>query len=199
MRKIKYKILIGISIIFFLFVNTTYFWETPLGAWAIPIFLIELGLYAGLMVALLWLLYKVVVQTPGRRQRLIAISIITSVLLLVYYRPQGLIDFTKYEAADVLIAAQEGTANCRTTLRLKADHTFKERSVCFGIEETTGTYRIQNGTIYFSNIYQNNPESKQHAFALIRPSKYAATPMSVVYLKHAKDSIGYELGITKMN
>lgn len=195
----KHKVLLFIVLAFFLIVNTTYFWEVPLGLWAIPIFLLLIGAYILLLGVLLWLLYKVITEKGKRRARLISLTVLAAVLASVSYKPSGLIDFTQFEAEDLLVARQEGTANCMTTLKLKADGTFKERSVCFGIDETTGNYHLKHDTIYFDHIRSNNPKSLHYAFAVIRPPRYATAALAVVYFKNTNDTMGYELGIIKNN
>lgn len=195
----KHKILLFIVLSFFLMINTTYFWEIHLGSWMILISLLLMVVYVSLVGVLLWLAFKVIEEKDKRRVRMISLSVLVPVLALVFYKPSGLIDFTQFEAKDILVAQQEGTANCMTTLKLKVDGTFKERSVCFGIEETTGNYYIKRDTIYFEPIHSSNPKSLQYTFAVIRPSKYASSTMAVVYFKKPNDTIGYELGITRNN
>jgi hypothetical protein len=84
----------------------------------------------------------------------------------------GLVDFDKLEGDELLVAEREGSANCMTVLKLKDDLSFRERNVCFGVTETTGTFHIQNDTIFFSNVNLGRHEGEFYKFAVIKPSQY---------------------------
>ena len=43
-----------------------------------------------------------------------------------------------------------------TTLKLKENGDFVERSVCFGVDKTNGNYELKNDTIWFSNVSRGN-------------------------------------------
>lgn len=82
--------------------------------------------------------------------------------------PRGLVDFSRFEADDVLTARLEGVANCTRILQLKADRRFVERRVCFTVEEYPGTYEIAGDTITFA--YERDPSGKRRqAYGFLRP------------------------------
>src|SRR5262245_33920223 len=136
------KALLLTTIIFFLLVNTTYFWEGKLGMLAFPAFLLLVMVYGILLIALAWQLFQAGKEKFSDRSRLLIIVSLTAVLALTYFMPAGLIDFDILEGEDLLVAEREGTANCMTTFRFKEHLTFRERTVCFGVDEVKGTYHI---------------------------------------------------------
>lgn len=187
------------AIVFFLLVNTTYYWEGKLGFFAIPSFLILAGTYLGLAISFFGQIYLTIKERFKRKERLLTLGLLATVLLLTFYKPFGLVDFEKFERDNVLVADREGAANCLTTLKLKDDFTFKERIGCFGISETTGTYRFINDTIYFDNIDLGRHEESFYKFAIIKSSKSNNTKIlgELIRYKDLTDTIGHELWITK--
>jgi hypothetical protein len=97
---------------------------------------------------------------------------LTIALTLTFLIPFGLINFDKLEGNNVLVAEKEGAANCMTTLKLKDDFTFRERSVCFGVTEIKGNFHIENDTIYFDNVSLGRHENEFYKFAVIESSKF---------------------------
>lgn len=172
-----------------------YFWEGKLGFFAFPVFALLVVIYLTLIIALIRQIYFWIKGKFIEKQRLFKIGLLAIVLASVLYKPFGFIDFEKFEGNDLLIAEREGSANCTTTLKLKDDFTFKERSVCFGVTETKGVYHIQNDTIYFDNARGD----EHYAFAVIRPSKFSNHKIigNLVRFKDVADTTGRELWITK--
>lgn len=127
------------------------------------------------------------------------VTIILGVVLIVtFLYPGGLVDFEKYEGKDLLVARAEGSANCMTTLKLKEGNKFVERSVCFGIREVKGHYKIKRDTIFFDRI--DYPESGDYyAFAVIKQSDSTELNAlgNLVRFKDYKDSVGKKLPIIK--
>lgn len=195
----KNKGIIITTIIFFLTVNTTYYWEGKLGLFAFPAFLILAVIYLGLGVVLIKQIYFLVKEKFTDKTRLINIGLLAIVLTLTFLRPFGLIDFDKLEGNNVLVAEREGAANCMTTLKLKDDFTFSERSVCFGMTETKGKYHLQNDTIYFDNVSVGRYENEFYKFAVIEPSKFNkdGKHFELTRYKSLTDTVGHELWITK--
>ena len=89
------------------------------------------------------------------------------VLLLTYWKPNGVIDFENWEGKDLLVADREGAANCTTTLKLKSNNKISVRIICFGISKISGTYAVKNDTIFFSNLSKGRHDFN-YQFALIR-------------------------------
>ncbi len=195
----KNKGLLITTIIFFLTVNTTYYWEGKLGLFAFPAFLILVIIFLGLGVALIRQIYFLVKEKFADKKRLINIGLLTIVLTLIFLKPFGLIDFDKLEGDNVLIAEREGAANCMITLKLKDDFTFSERSVCFGVTEIKGNYHLQNDTIFFDNISFGRHENKFYKFAVVKPSKFDNSKIigDLIRYKDFTDTTGHELWITK--
>ena len=195
----KNKRLIITTIIFFLIVNTTYYWEGKLGLFHFPVFLILVVIYFGLGLALIRQIYFIIREKFTDKTRLINIGPLTIVLTLTFLKPFGLIDFEKLESDNILVAEREGSANCMTTLKLKDDFTFSERSVCFGVTEIKGEYHIQNDTIYFDNVSLSRDENEFYKFAIIEPSKFDkdGKHFDLTRYKSLTDTIGHELWITK--
>lgn len=136
----KNKGLIITTIIFFLTVNTTYYWEGKLGFFKFPAFLILFAIYLALGVALEMQLHLAIQEKLVNKRRHILIGFLTFVLILTFFKPFGIINFDKLEGKNVLVAQREGAANCMTTFKLKNDFTFKELNVCFGVSKVNGTY-----------------------------------------------------------
>ncbi len=195
----KNERLIITTIIFFLIVNTTYYWEGKLELFHFPVFLILVVIYFGLGLALIRQIYFLIREKFSDKTRLINIGLLTIVLTLTFLKPFGLIDFEKLEGDNVLVAEREGAANCMTTLKLKDDFTFSERSVCFGVTEIKGKYHIQNDTIYFDNVSLSRDENEFYKFAIIEPSKFDkdGKHFDLTRYKSLTDTIGHELWITK--
>jgi len=180
-------------------VNTTYYWEGKLGIFAIPTFLFLVIVYLGLLIAFLRQLYLTIREKFKEKQRFVLIALLTVVLILTFYKPYGLIDFDRIEGNDLLIAEREGAANCLTTLKLKDDFTFREKTGCFGVYENKGKYRLVNDTIFFDNVTLSRHENEYYKFALIRPSKFNKdnNHFDIVLYKSQNDTIGHELWIRK--
>ncbi|MGX7686025.1 hypothetical protein ACWA1C_02575 [Flectobacillus roseus] len=194
----KNKGLIITTIIFFLTVNTTYYWEGKLGLFAFPAFLILVVIYLGLGLALIRQIYFAVKEKFADKTRLINIGLLTIVLTPTFLKPFGLIDFDKIEGDNILIAEREGAANCMTTLKLKDNFTFSERSVCFGVTEIKGNYHLQNDTIYFDNVSLGRHENEFYQFAVVEQSKFNKDGKHFdLKLYKLTDTIGHELRITK--
>jgi hypothetical protein len=196
---LKNKALIITIVVFFLLVNTTYYWEGKLGLFAIPVLILLIAVYVGLAVALLPQLYFSFKEKFRKKERLLTIALLATVLGLTYYRPFGLIDFERFEGNDVLVAEREGSANCMTTLKLKDDFTFKERTVCFGMTELKGTFRIVQDTIYFDNTDAGRQVDKFYKFAVIKPTKFSNHRIlgDIVMYENADDTAGHILWITR--
>jgi hypothetical protein len=196
---LKNKGLIITTFIFFLLVNTTYYWEGKLGLYAFPTFIFLAILFVGLIIALLRQIYFSLKEKFTKRHRLYLVGLLTIVLSLTVYKPFGLVDFDNLEGGDLLIAEREGAANCMTTLKLKDDLTFRERNVCFGVGEIKGSYHLQNDTIFFDKVQFGRHENEFYEFALVTPSKYNkdGKHFDLTRYKNIKDTVRHELWITK--
>ncbi len=196
---LKNKKLIILTTIFFILVNTTYYWEVKLGFFALPAILLLVLSFFGLIIALIGQLYFAIKEKLSNKIRLYTIGLLILVLTLTFFKPFGLINFDKLEGGDILVAEREGAANCMTTLKLKEDFTFSERNYCFGVSEIKGTYRYQNDTIYFDNIELGRGDNEYYKFAIIETLKFDKSnkKFNIVRFKNKSDTLGHELWITK--
>jgi hypothetical protein len=194
----KYRLIIATTI-FFLILNTSYYWEGKLGLFAFPSFILLILIYIGLGISLFRQLYLIIKEKFDNKLRLITIGLLVFVLIITFLRPNGLINFDKFEGGDILVAEREGAANCMTTLKLKDDYTFKERNVCFGVTETIGKYHIKNDTIYFDNVNIGRHINEYYSFGVVKPSKFSkdGKHFDFVRYKSLTDTLGHELWITK--
>ncbi|MCX2743747.1 hypothetical protein OO013_07720 [Mangrovivirga sp. M17] len=191
--KLKNKALLIITIIFFLTINTTYYWEGKLGFLAFPAFIFLVIIYFGLVIALIWQTNLAVKEKLSNKYRLITIGLLTLVLTITFYKPIGIIDLDKLEGKNLLIAQREGVANCTTTFKLKDNFTFKERNVCFGISEVKGIYKISNDTIYFAPVKQGNQEDIKYEFGVIEELEhYTENKYALKLFVNKSDTTGFK-------
>ena len=195
----KYKGLIIVTIIFFLAINTSYFWEGELGLLAMPALLILVLVYIGLAIVFLMQLVFAIRERFADKHRILTLGILTLVLCLTFLFPNGLINFDKLSGSDLLVAQQEGTANCMTTFKMKDNNTFTEKSICFGVTEIKGNFKIVHDTIYFENVDLDRHHDSFYKFAVVRPSMINQNQkhFDLVRFKHFKDTTGYALAIIK--
>jgi len=195
---LKNKVLIITTIIFFLTVNTTYYWEGKLGFLAMPMTLILVLVYFGLVIAFIRQIYFGIREKLKDKSRLLIILLLTLVLTLTFFKPFGLINFEELEGENVLVAQREGAANSMTTYKFKNDFTFKERNVCFGVSEVNGTYKISNDTIYFESIKRGKQEDIEYKFAIIEELEhYTENPYALKLYKDKNDTVGFNYFISK--
>ena len=195
----KLNLLIAFTILFFIVVNTSYYWDEETGNWLLPIFLVLIIIYFGLIIALALQAKLSINERFTNKKRLFTLALLTAVTVLTYYYPTGLINFAAFEAKDLLVATREGAANCRTTLRLKEDYTFKEKTACFSMEKIEGRYYLQNDTIYFDTITSTTKKDAFYKFAIVEPSKskMEQSDLSLKEYKNTEDTLGYELFVVK--
>lgn len=194
----KQKVLIIATALFFLIVNTSYFWEGKLGFYAMPMSLLLVGYYVVLAGVFFQQGFYLVRERFRNRQRLIITSCLLIVLALTFLQPAGIIDFDKFSGKDVLIARQEGVANCTTMLKLKDNSKFVEKSICFGMHEVRGSYELKGDTIVFKDVDKGRDE-EYYTYALIRSAgtQNGKMPGNLVLYKGTTDTSGYPLFIVK--
>jgi hypothetical protein len=122
-----------------------------------------------------------------------------TVLTLTLFKPFGLIDFGKFESADILVAQREGAANCQTTFRLKENYRFTEKVICFGVTDVEGDCKFINDTIYFENVKPGRAKDGFFKFAVIQPSKFYndGKHFDLVRYGGSNDTTGNRLIISK--
>ncbi len=195
----KQKGLFITTILFFLIVNTNYFWEGKLGFFAFPVDFLLVIVFLVLGFLLLRQLFFAFSEKFIDKQRLVIIGILVIVVTVTLLKPNGLINFDKLQGKDLLVAEREGAANCMTTLKLKENNTFTERTVCFGVMEIKGNYELKGDTIYFKDVGFVRHESGYYMFAVIQKSDSEKTKYlgDIVMYKSYSDTIGRDLWITK--
>jgi len=188
-------------LVFFLLVNTSYFWEVQLGFLAMPAILILFLGFCVLFIALVVQLFYLMKDKFKNRKRLLTIGLISLVLLLTYLKPSGLVNFDRLQGNDVLIAQIEGVANCMSTLRLKEGNNFSQRTYCFGAEEITGKYYFNHDTIYFKDIKQGRDTHAFYQFAVMRPADFneKTKDLELVLYKKMNDTIGISYWIVEVD
>lgn len=191
------KPLLFTTIAFFILVNSAYFWESQLGLFVFAALLTLALIFIILFVSLIRQISLSIKERFVNKHRIYFIILLVLVLTLAVFKPYGFINFEKWESNSVLIAQREGTANCLTTFKLKENRKFSERNLCFGISETTGTYRIKNDTIYFENMKLGRGEDKYYEYAVIKTSKINDKYLGVTRYENQLDTIGNELLIIK--
>ena len=197
--QMKRKVLIITTIVFFLAINTTCFWEGKLGLLAMPALLILILVYIGQAIVFLKELIFAIKERFVDRYRILTLGLLTAVLCLTFLFPFGIINFEKLSGNDLLVAQREGSANCMTTLKLKDNNTFTEKSICFGVREIRGNYKIVHDTIYFENVDLGRHHDSFYQFAVIRPSNINQDQkhFDLVRFRNLNDTTGYELSIIK--
>ncbi len=195
----KRKVLIITTLVFFLIVNTNYFWENKLGLFAFPAFIFLLTVYYVLAAVLIVQLFFAIREKFSDRKQIFVITLLTLVLTLTFFYPKGLISFDTLEGKVLLVAQREGAADCLTTFKIKEDNKFVERSVCFGVTETKGNYQVKNDTIFFSNISLGRDDKEYYEFAVIKKQDIQNKRIlgDLVRYKNFYDTIGNKLWIIK--
>lgn len=69
--------------------------------------------------------------------------------MISLFCPNGLVNWEKLESKNLLTASNEGTVNCHSKIKLRANNVIKVSSYCFGAEHLWGKYSIINDTIFF--------------------------------------------------
>jgi len=194
----KYRIL-TIALIFFLIINTQYFWESKLGIYAIPLALILFITFVGFGIILFYELYLVLREKFRNKTKFISIGGVSIVFILSFFYPFGVINFQKFEVKDLLIAEREGSANCLTILKLKANNKFVENSFCFGMIEVRGEYSIKGDSIFFSKVKSGRGKDEYYQFAVIERSEFQndKTLTELKQFKNYNDTLPQFLFITK--
>lgn len=170
-NSMAYKKLTIAAIIFFLLVNTSYYWEGKVSFFLMIIFILLFVYFIVLTVLLIWQIVLSIKEKLKNKKRIFSIIIVAAVLILAIFFPYGAVNFERFESDTILIAEREGAANCMITLKLREDGSFKSRDVCFGITEIIGTYKIKGDTIFFNSSSTGSRNEKYNEYAIIRQSE----------------------------
>jgi hypothetical protein len=195
----KHKRLVIATTIFFLLVNTSYFWEGQLGLFAFPIMLLLIVFYIVLAFVFLQQVVFLFKEKFSDRQRVAASLALLLVLTLASFKPAGIVDFDKLSGNDLLVAGREGSANCTTKFKLKDNNKFIESSICFGVTDVRGSYEVRGDTIFFKNVSLGRHTDEYYMYALIKPAEFQNKKIigALVRYRDKTDKEGHELFITK--
>ena len=199
LKLIKRNILITITLILFLIINTSYLWEGKLGLWAFPFFIFLFILYIVLVITLGYQIYWVIKERFKNKRRLIIVGVMSFALGIMFFWSNGIINFEKLEGEDLLVAGREGAANCTTTLKLKTNNKFIEKSICFGMSEIRGNYLVKGDSIFFSNVKLGRGNKEYFKFAVIKDLAFQNKEI-IGELKrfiNYNDTLPHDLWITK--
>lgn len=187
-KYLNLNVLLFLGLFLFLTINTSYFWERNIGVAAIIIFGFLLILYVILLFAVFTQLIKLLKSKNRIKKRYQVTIILCLVLITIGIAPKGIIKFEKFESPNILIARSEGGAGCITSLSLKENKKFRQKTSCFGLSETTGNYRISEDTIRFYDVSLGINATEFYDYAVIK--KY-----SIEFYKDNIDSISYHMKI----
>ncbi|PKK37857.1 hypothetical protein BWI96_05195 [Siphonobacter sp. SORGH_AS_0500] len=183
------KRLLLFTILYFFIVHTSYFWSGRLNVFFLPVFLSLVISYVVLVVNLFIQIYKSISERFHNKIRIQVIEIMFPLLFLTFIFPEGVIDFSKYEGVDVLVATYEGVANCTDTITLKDSGLTKSKSVCFGITEDIGEYSFINDTIYISYKKSIFSKERTYKFGIIRRHPFTKEKDNLIVFSDKKDSV----------
>ena len=139
------------AILLLLAVNTQFLWEGKLWVFTLLVYLLLFVCSIVLLVRLIKKVYRLIKGTDRTKQNVVECLVMAASLGLIVAYPWGIVRFPNVGAPIKLKAFHEAAGGCGSTLYLREDGSFVERSVCFGILDRKGTYRISHDTIYFSS------------------------------------------------
>lgn len=148
----EYPLQFTLTLILFLIINTSYFWEGEFGILISPIFIVLFMIFFILSIELIRQVYISSRDKFTNKKRNFLLLFMTLSLLLIIIKPTGIINFEKFEGKNLYFAQVKGSANCTSTIKLKQNNKFTYESICFGIEKTKGFYEIKNDTIHFKDF-----------------------------------------------
>jgi len=189
---LKNKTLFISSLVFFIIINTRYFWEEIDQLWGLLLMIVLYISFFIFGIALIFHIFKSFSEKFKSKSRVFLIFVLSSVIGLTLYKPYGLIDFDKLKGEDILFAQREGAINCTETLKLKNGGNFVLRSVCFGIKSTNGKFELKNDTIWF---FKTITEKDFYQFGIIKELKNNTQQVNLYYNK--KDTIPLNLIVYK--
>jgi len=143
----KNRSIIIVAILFFLLLNTSLLWEKLPGFWDMGITAVLIIGFLSLMVILLVQIVLIIIDRFKNKKKNISTAILASVIFLSILFPYGIVDSATFEEPNVIYAQYEGVANCTETLKIKKSGRFKHTSICFGVDEYAGTYKINGDTL----------------------------------------------------
>jgi hypothetical protein len=138
-------------------------------------------------------IYFTIKERFGDKKRLSLIALMSLILILAVFYPFGIINFERFEGNNLLFAQIEGSANCTVTFKFKADFTFTKRTICFGIEDVSGTYQLKGDTVFLTKP-SNRLSGIDYAYGVIEKNPGVNTKCLRFY-KSSTDTNGIAFAI----
>lgn len=196
-KNVRLKTINIITVLYLIIVSTQYYWESNLGLLAIPSFLILLGVFIILGVVAIIQILKFFLEKLKNRNRMVSALFILFVLLIVYLKPYGVINFEKFEKETILEASRTGGGNCNVKLKLFKNFSFEEKERCFSTSRTRGKWKVENDTIIFTNVKSNWFNGSYYQKAIIRKSNSHNYADELIRFRDNKDTTGQKIWIYK--
>lgn len=195
-----YKDISAAALVLFVVVNTNFIWESWLGIFSIPVtILLFISFVTIAILTAIQLFIGVMRERLSNQARLVHSAGSTAALILVFLFPFGIIRDETLQGNDLLVASREGAAKCTTTLRLTTDGKFCERSICFGVTETSGAYKLRGDTIRFEDVCTGRNEEEYYEYAVLRGAdpNQPHSHTELVRFKNESDTVGHVLWVSE--
>lgn len=176
----------------FLLANTSYFWLWRLGGYSLILDLVFWLTWFILLLVLFIQLVKNIKKGLLHKDKTQVTSVSIILLGLIAWKPTGIIEFHSLGKDYLLIAGQEGVANCTTSLSLRSDKTFRKIDICFGKSEIRDKYEVRGDTINFRDDTWQLGDDDFYKFAIINKQENAIT-----LYQDLGDTTGYSISIVK--
>lgn len=168
------------------------------GLWNIGI---TIFLFIGFIIIIILFFVQLILLIRNKfrnKFRIVNILVLFAVILLTSFFPFGIYNFEKLESENILIAQREGVANCMTTLKLKENYNFIEKTVCFNVKRNKGKYSISGDTIRLEFDKKSSFGSKT-AFAIIKLNNDSIIDRldKLIYYRNIEDKNPISMNITK--
>jgi hypothetical protein len=187
--------LIIATLLLFLLLNTTYFWEGYAGVLLLPVALLMFIVFCFLVIAFLYHLGKGIRYRYTDKAWLMRLGVMAILLVLIILKPTGLINFHRYEGKTLFMAQREGVANCMTTFKIKPKQKFKFHSVCFSVTNVNGTYSVHNDTLFFDAADIQRVAEPFYQYAVIGESTFIPGREAIFLYRDHNDIHPLELWI----
>lgn len=194
----KHKTLIIFTLIFFILINTTYYWEGRLGLLAMPAAVALFLFYIFLLVVMAQQVYLLIKEKFRDWQRILAALFLLFVIILTYLKPTGLVDFNRITAKEIFVARTAGASDCMTLFKLTSDRRFVEQNQCFGNTEIKGRYELSGDTLFFMEVNMGAFDNNYYEYAVIkRNHTKGPAGTTLVRYQNELDKEGHALEVIK--
>ena len=194
----KHKTLIISTLVFFILINTTYYWEERLGRLAMPAAVALFIFYIFLLFVMAQQVYLLVKEKFRDWQRIVGASLLLFVIIITYLKPTGLFNFYRISSKEVFIAQSIGSSECITLLKLTSNNRFIEQNKCFGNTEIRGRYIQSGDTLFFMDVDMGTFENNYYQYAVIkRAVKKGPGGATLIRYQNELDKEGQSLEILR--